>query len=56
MKGRTNDRLTAGMPHNTCWSMMDACSGGKMEPPKMAIIKPAAPNFASSPKPFKAMP
>ena len=28
---------------------MAACTGGNTEPPKIAIIKPAAPNLASSP-------
>ena len=30
--------------------------GGSTEPPKIAIIRPAAPNFASSPNPVSAMP
>ena len=37
-------------------SMIIACNGGSTEPPRMAMIRPAAPNFASSPRPLSAMP
>ena len=56
MNGRINDTLTAGRQPTVCRSMMLACTGGKMDPPRIAIIRPAAPNFASSPSPFKAIP
>ena len=55
MNGRINETLTAGNHAICSKSMMLACSGGRTEPPRIAIIRPAAPNFASSPIPFKAM-
>ena len=51
-----DDKFTAGIPNNVCWSIIQACNGGNTEPPRIAIIKPAAPNLASSPKPRRAMP
>jgi hypothetical protein len=56
MKGRMNETLTAGNQAICFRSMILACSGGRTEPPKIAIIRPAAPNLASSPMPFKAIP
>ena len=55
-RGIRNDTLTAGMPNNVLQSIMEACNGGNIEPPNIAIIRPAAPNFASSPIPFRAIP
>ena len=55
MKGRMNETLTAGNQAICFRSMILACSGGRTEPPKIAIIRPAAPNLASSPMPFKAI-
>lgn len=56
MNGKMNDTLTAGMEAISFMSIILACKGGSMEPPKMAIIRPAAPNLASSPIPFNAIP
>ena len=56
MNGKMNDTLTAGMEAISFMSIILACKGGSMEPPKMAIIRPAAPNLASSPIPFSAIP
>lgn len=51
-----NEMFTAGKLAISFKSIMLACNGGSIEPPKMAMIRPAAPNLASSPKPFKAIP
>ena len=56
MNGRMNDTLVDGIPNTVCMSMMDACKGGRILPPKIAMIKPAAPNLASSPRPVRAIP
>ena len=56
MNGKINERFTAGIFQRVCISIMLACNGGSTEPPRIAIIKPAAPNLASSPKPVKAIP
>ena len=37
-------------------SMIAACIGGIRQPPPMAMIRPAAPSLASSPRPLSAMP
>ena len=48
-----NERLRPGMPNSVPWSIMAAWAGGMMDPPKMAMIRPAAPDLASSPSPSK---
>ena len=57
MNGSINEAFTAGnelpiVPK----SMIEACNGGNIDPPRMAMISPAAPNLASSPIPFNAIP
>ena len=56
MKHNRGIRNDTGMPNNVLQSIMEACNGGNIEPPNIAIIRPAAPNFASSPIPFRAIP
>jgi hypothetical protein len=48
--------FSAGMEKMVLCSIIKLCRGGITDPPKMAIIKPAAPNLASSPSPFSAIP
>ena len=56
MNGKMNETLTAGIEPISFISMILACNGGSTEPPRIAIIRPAAPNLASSPIPFRAIP
>ena len=56
INGSTNDTFTAGRPAISPLSIIIACRGGSTEPPSIAIIRPAAPNFASSPNPLRAIP
>ena len=55
MTGTTKDRLTAGIKVMSL-SIIIAWTAGNTLPPKMAMIKPADPNSASSPTRAKAMP
>lgn len=54
--GKTKLKFTEAMFPMPLPSMMRACKGGNTEPPKMAIMSPAAPSLASSPVSVKAMP
>ena len=55
-----NEARTAGIvraPRLTVFrSMMAPCSGGITDPPRIAMMSPAAPSFASSPTPLSAIP
>ena len=56
IRGNIKEILTAGKFPIIPISIIEACIGGSTEPPSIAIINPAAPNFASSHNPFKAIP
>ena len=49
IKGKIKLRFTEAMLPMPPPSMIRACKGGSTEPPKMAMISPAAPILASSP-------
>ena len=49
INGTIKERLTVECPLLIPASIINACNGGKSDPPRMAMIKPAEPNFTSSP-------
>ena len=56
IKGKINEKFTAGNQPTVPKSIIAPCNGGINAPPTIAITNPAAPSVVSSQSLFKAIP